>query len=121
MRQLNLGVRRQRQLLAESMGSTNPSGWSGVLKVKTPAGAMAGYMLVYSNPQSLKGQTDETDTGRGSLHFVFTGNNGEIYPLKVPCLIQVVKPVRAGPPMDRIPNQLDCGGGGLDCCSGKLR
>ena len=36
--------------LAELMGATNPSGWSGVLKVKTPAGAAAGYILLYSNP-----------------------------------------------------------------------
>ena len=36
--------------LAELMGATNPSGWSGVLKVKTPAGATAGYILLYSNP-----------------------------------------------------------------------
>jgi hypothetical protein len=32
------------------MGATNPSGWSGVLKVKTPGGATAGYILLYSNP-----------------------------------------------------------------------
>jgi hypothetical protein len=36
--------------LAELMGATNPSGWSGVLKVKTPAGATLGYILLYSNP-----------------------------------------------------------------------
>jgi hypothetical protein len=36
--------------LAELMGATNPSGWSGVLKVKNPAGATAGYILLYSNP-----------------------------------------------------------------------
>ncbi len=36
--------------LAELMGATNPSGWSGMLKVKTPAGATAGYILLYSNP-----------------------------------------------------------------------
>lgn len=35
---------------AELMGATNPSGWSGVLKVKTPSGATAGYILLYSNP-----------------------------------------------------------------------
>jgi hypothetical protein len=35
---------------AELMGASNPSGWSGVLKVKTPAGATAGYILLYSNP-----------------------------------------------------------------------
>jgi hypothetical protein len=34
-----------------------------VLKVKTPAGVTAGYILLYSNPESLKGQTDEADTG----------------------------------------------------------
>jgi hypothetical protein len=36
--------------LAELMAATNPSGWSGVLRVKTPAGATAGYILLYSNP-----------------------------------------------------------------------
>src|SRR5579884_3777819 len=30
--------------------ASNPSGWSGVLKVKTPAGATLGYILLYSNP-----------------------------------------------------------------------
>src|SRR5674476_1484537 len=48
------------------MGATNPSnpsGWSGVMKVKTPAGATAGYILLYSNPYFPKGQTDEVDTG----------------------------------------------------------
>jgi hypothetical protein len=35
---------------AELMGATNPSGWSGVIKVKTPAGVTAGYILLYSNP-----------------------------------------------------------------------
>jgi hypothetical protein len=35
---------------AELMDASNPSGWSGVLKVKTPAGATAGYILLYSNP-----------------------------------------------------------------------
>jgi hypothetical protein len=35
--------------LAELMGGTNPSGWSGVIKVKNPAGATAGYILLYSN------------------------------------------------------------------------
>jgi hypothetical protein len=34
----------------ELMGANNPSGWSGVLKVKTPDGATAGYILLYSNP-----------------------------------------------------------------------
>ena len=36
--------------LAELTGATNPSGWSGVLKVKTPSGVTAGYILLYSNP-----------------------------------------------------------------------
>ena len=36
--------------LAELMSATNPNGWSGVLKVKNPAGATAGYILLYSNP-----------------------------------------------------------------------
>ncbi|MCC6389182.1 MAG: carbohydrate binding domain-containing protein [Bryobacterales bacterium] len=36
--------------LAEVMGATNPSGWSGVIKVKTPGGTTAGYILLYSNP-----------------------------------------------------------------------
>ena len=35
---------------AELMSATNPSGWSGCLKVKNPAGATAGYILLYSNP-----------------------------------------------------------------------
>jgi hypothetical protein len=35
---------------AELMGAAIPSAWSGVLKVKTPAGATAGYILLYSNP-----------------------------------------------------------------------
>jgi len=30
--------------------ANNPSGWSGVLKVKNPAGATLGYILLYSNP-----------------------------------------------------------------------
>ena len=30
--------------------ANNPSGWAGVLKVKTPAGATLGYILLYSNP-----------------------------------------------------------------------
>ena len=34
----------------ELMSATNPSGWAGVLKVKTPAGATLGYILLYSNP-----------------------------------------------------------------------
>ena len=36
--------------LAELMGASNPSGWSGVIKVKSPAGVTAGYILLYSNP-----------------------------------------------------------------------
>ena len=36
--------------LAELMPASNPSGWSGVLKVKTPAGTTLGYILLYSNP-----------------------------------------------------------------------
>jgi hypothetical protein len=35
---------------AEIVGASNPSGWSGCLKVKTPAGVTAGYILLYSNP-----------------------------------------------------------------------
>jgi hypothetical protein len=36
--------------LAELMGASNPSGWSGVIKVKNPAGVNLGYVLLYSNP-----------------------------------------------------------------------
>jgi hypothetical protein len=36
--------------LAELLSATNPSGWSGVLKVKTPAGNTLGYILLYTNP-----------------------------------------------------------------------
>ena len=36
--------------LSELMAASNPSGWSGVIKVKTPAGATLGYILLYSNP-----------------------------------------------------------------------
>ncbi|HPQ14854.1 MAG TPA: hypothetical protein PLP04_06485, partial [Bryobacteraceae bacterium] len=36
--------------LAELMSASNPSGWSGVLKVKAPAGTTLGYILLYSNP-----------------------------------------------------------------------
>jgi hypothetical protein len=32
------------------MGASNPSGWSGVIKVKNSAGATTGYILLYSNP-----------------------------------------------------------------------
>jgi hypothetical protein len=35
--------------LAELMSASNPSGWSGVLKVKTPAGTTLGHILLYSN------------------------------------------------------------------------
>jgi hypothetical protein len=36
--------------LAELGPANNPSGWSGVIKVKTPAGTTLGYVLLYSNP-----------------------------------------------------------------------
>ncbi len=36
--------------LAELGPANNPSGWSGVLKLKTPAGATLGYVLLYTNP-----------------------------------------------------------------------
>jgi len=32
------------------MSASTPSGWAGVIKVKTPAGATLGYILLYSNP-----------------------------------------------------------------------
>ncbi len=35
---------------AELGAANNPSGWSGVLKVRTPAGTTLGYILLYSNP-----------------------------------------------------------------------
>ena len=35
---------------AELGAASNPSGWSGVLKVKTPSGTTVGYILLYSNP-----------------------------------------------------------------------
>jgi len=35
---------------AELMAATNPSGWAGMLKVKTPAGATLGHLLLYTNP-----------------------------------------------------------------------
>jgi hypothetical protein len=35
---------------AELEAANNPSGWSGVLRVKTPAGATLGYILLYSSP-----------------------------------------------------------------------
>ncbi len=34
----------------ELMAAASPSGWSGVIKVKDPAGATVGYILLYSNP-----------------------------------------------------------------------
>ena len=36
--------------LAELGPANNPSDWAGVFKVKTPAGATLGYILLYSNP-----------------------------------------------------------------------
>jgi hypothetical protein len=36
--------------LADLGSASSPSGWAGVIKVKTPAGATAGYVLLYSNP-----------------------------------------------------------------------
>jgi hypothetical protein len=30
--------------------ANNPSGWAGVLKVKTPDGTTLGYILLYTNP-----------------------------------------------------------------------
>ncbi|MCL6508737.1 MAG: hypothetical protein K6T59_17130 [Bryobacteraceae bacterium] len=36
--------------LTELGAANNPSGWAGVLKVKTPAGTTLGYILLYSNP-----------------------------------------------------------------------
>jgi hypothetical protein len=35
---------------AELGAASNPSGWSGVLKVKTPTGTTLGYILLYSDP-----------------------------------------------------------------------
>ena len=35
---------------AELGPANNPSGWAGVLKVKTPGGTTLGYILLYSNP-----------------------------------------------------------------------
>ena len=35
---------------AELGNANNPSGWAGVLKVKTPSGSTLGYILLYSNP-----------------------------------------------------------------------
>jgi hypothetical protein len=36
--------------LADLGSANNPSGWAGVIKVKTPGGAALGYILLYSNP-----------------------------------------------------------------------
>jgi len=35
---------------AELAAANNPTGWSGVIKVKTPSGTTLGYILLYSNP-----------------------------------------------------------------------
>lgn len=35
---------------AEIAPASSPSGWAGMLKVKTPAGTTLGYILLYSNP-----------------------------------------------------------------------
>jgi len=35
---------------ADLGAASNPSGWAGVIRVKTPAGATLGYILLYSNP-----------------------------------------------------------------------
>lgn len=36
--------------LAELIAATNPSGWAGMLKVKTPSGTTLGHILLYTNP-----------------------------------------------------------------------
>ncbi len=36
--------------LTELGPANNPSGWAGVIKLKTPAGTILGYILLYSNP-----------------------------------------------------------------------
>ncbi|MGQ9919030.1 MAG: hypothetical protein ACUVS7_16600, partial [Bryobacteraceae bacterium] len=36
--------------LADLSAASNPSCWAGVIKVKTPAGATLGYILLDSNP-----------------------------------------------------------------------
>jgi hypothetical protein len=38
---------------AQMMGAANPSGWPGVIKVRTPTGASLDNMLLYSNPSVL--------------------------------------------------------------------
>jgi hypothetical protein len=35
---------------ADLGAASNPSGWSGVIRVKNPSGTTAGYVLLYSNP-----------------------------------------------------------------------
>jgi hypothetical protein len=35
---------------AELGSAYNPSGWTGVVKVKAPNGSTLGYLLLYSNP-----------------------------------------------------------------------
>jgi hypothetical protein len=35
---------------ADLGAADNPSGWSGVITVKSPAGVTVGYILLYSNP-----------------------------------------------------------------------
>jgi hypothetical protein len=37
-------------MLSQLRGAVNPSGWSGVIEVKNPAGVTAGYILLYTNP-----------------------------------------------------------------------
>jgi hypothetical protein len=37
-------------MLSQLRGAVNPTGWSGVIEVKNPAGATAGYILLYTNP-----------------------------------------------------------------------
>jgi hypothetical protein len=37
-------------MLSQLRGAVNPSGWSGVIEVKNPAGVTAGYLLLYTNP-----------------------------------------------------------------------
>ncbi|MBK9170694.1 MAG: hypothetical protein IPM24_24975 [Bryobacterales bacterium] len=35
---------------ADLGAANNPSGWSGVIKVKTPSGSTLGYILLYTSP-----------------------------------------------------------------------
>ena len=37
-------------MLSQLRGAVNPNGWAGVIEVKNPAGATAGYLLLYTNP-----------------------------------------------------------------------